>query len=151
MYFERIKNIREDFDLTQKEVANVLGISRALYSAMENDQVSFSLEKISILADYYNVSIDYLVGLNKSKRYTIKPNKANFNNLGKQLRHIRRKNKLTQENFAHELNSKQPAYAAYEKNKTIINLNKLYILAKKYNFSIDQILEKIEENNEYEI
>ncbi|MDD4282661.1 MAG: helix-turn-helix transcriptional regulator [Bacilli bacterium] len=142
MYFERIKFTREDLDLTQREISEILGIKRGIYTAMENGLVSFPLPLIEKLADYFNLSIDYLVGISNIKRYTITPKPANFKNLGKNIRKIRRKNRLTQENIADDLNIKQPSFASYENGKTLIKLDRLYTLAKKYNFSIDGILEK---------
>ncbi|MDD2181718.1 MAG: helix-turn-helix transcriptional regulator [Bacilli bacterium] len=147
MYFERIKNIREDNDLTQKEIAQILGISRANYSAMENGRISFSLLNISKIADYYNISIDYLLGLTNTKRYTINNNELNLNDFGKSLRKARRKLRLTQENIAFDLGVTQPTYANYEKGKTIISVNRLFILSKKYNLSFDQLLGKTPNND----
>lgn len=147
MYFERIKNIREDNDLTQKEIAQILGISRANYSAMENGRISFSLLNISKIADYYNISIDYLLGLTNTKRYTINNNELNLNDFGKSLRKARRKLRLTQENIASDLGVTQPTYANYEKGKTIISVNRLFILSKKYNLSFDQLLGKTPNND----
>lgn len=147
MYFERIKNIREDNDLTQKEIAQILGISRANYSAMENGRISFSLLNISKIADYYNISIDYLLGLTNTKRYTINNNELNLNDFGKSLRKARRKLRLTQENIAFDLGVTQPTYANYEKGKTIISVNRLFILSKIYNLSFDQLLGKTPNND----
>jgi len=142
MYFEKIKFTREDLDLTQREIAEILGIKRGMYTAMENGIVAFPLPLIEKLADYYNLSIDYLVDITNIKRYTITPKSADFNSLGKNIRKIRRQNRLSQENFADDLNIKQPSLAAYENGKTLIKLDKIYILAKKYNFSIDGVLNK---------
>lgn len=148
MYFERIKFTREESDLTQREIASILNIKRGIYTAMENGQVSFSLEKIEELADYYNLSIDYLVGLTNTKRYTINPKKANLNDLGKKIRKVRKKIRQSQENFATDLNMKQPSYGAYESGRTAIKLDKLYILAKTYGFSIDKLLGKYNDSEE---
>lgn len=144
MYFERIKFTREDLDLTQKEISEILGIKRGIYTAMENGIVSFPLPIIEKLSDYYNLSIDYLTGITNNKRYMINPLSANFDDLGKQIRKIRRYNRLSQENLAEDLKIKQPSYAAYENGKTQIKLDKLYILAVKYNFSIDGVLGKFD-------
>jgi len=142
MYFERIKDSREESDLKQREVAEILGITRENYSAIENGRISFSLIKLSELADYYNLSIDYLLGLTNEKRYSLKPKEIDLCAIGKNLKKARRLLHLTQENFASDLKIKQPSYVAYEKNKTIISVDKLYILARKYNLSFDKLLGK---------
>ena len=57
----RIKNLREDNDLTQSEISKILNISQVAYSYYELNKRSIPLELLSKLADYYNTSIDYLV------------------------------------------------------------------------------------------
>ena len=57
----RIKNLREDRDLTQKQLSQFLNISQVAYSYYEIDKRNIPLELLSKLADYYNTSIDYLL------------------------------------------------------------------------------------------
>ena len=57
----RIKNLREDNDLTQVELAKFLNISQVAYSNYELNKRSIPLELLSMLADYYKTSIDYLI------------------------------------------------------------------------------------------
>ncbi len=68
MTIERLKDIREDRDLTQKEIANVLGIPQQNYSRYEMGVVKMPVEKYEILADFYNVSVDYLIGRTDNKK-----------------------------------------------------------------------------------
>ena len=60
MDLQRIKDLREDHDLTQKEIAKILGISQRYYSNLENGNRTLSADILIMLADYYNVSLDYL-------------------------------------------------------------------------------------------
>lgn len=60
MNISRLKEIREDHDLYQKDVANLLGITQQQYNKYELGINAIPLEKINILADYYETSIDYL-------------------------------------------------------------------------------------------
>ena len=62
MYFRRIRDLREDHDLMQKEVAAVLGIQQTVYSRYERGFQTIPLEHLIKLADYYRVSTDYLLG-----------------------------------------------------------------------------------------
>ncbi len=62
MNIERLKEIRQDRDLYQKDVANFLGIKQQQYSEYELGSVLISIEKLSKLADFYNTSVDYLIG-----------------------------------------------------------------------------------------
>ena len=62
MKYQRIQNLREDNDLTQKELSNYLQISPRAYSHYENGTRTIPIEMLSRLASYYNTTIDYLVG-----------------------------------------------------------------------------------------
>lgn len=57
----RIKNLREDNDLTQKQISKFLNISQVAYSYYELNKRSIPLELLSKLADFYNTSTDYLL------------------------------------------------------------------------------------------
>ncbi len=58
----RIRDLREDLDLTQKQVADYLLCDQSLYSKYERDERPLPLEYADKLADYYQVSVDYLIG-----------------------------------------------------------------------------------------
>lgn len=62
MYYNRIKEIREDKSLTQSDIAKILNTTQQQYSKYELGIQIIPLEKIYILANFYNTSIDYLVG-----------------------------------------------------------------------------------------
>lgn len=62
MYLRRIYDLREDHDLTQKAVAEYLGIQPNVYRRYEKGIRDFPLEILIKLADFYHVSIDYLLG-----------------------------------------------------------------------------------------
>ena len=61
MKYERIRNLREDKDLTQTEIAKYLHISQRTYSRYENDERAIPTEILSLLADFHNTSTDYLI------------------------------------------------------------------------------------------
>ena len=62
MYYRRIRDLREDHDLMQKEIAAVLGIQQTVYSRYERGFQTIPLEHLVTLANYYHVSTDYLLG-----------------------------------------------------------------------------------------
>lgn len=68
MYFKRLKDLREDKDLYQKDIAKLLGISQQYYSQYELGKFTMPVELLIKLAQYYNVSLDYLVGLSDIKK-----------------------------------------------------------------------------------
>ena len=57
----RLRDIREDMDLTQKELAEYLHIKQNTYSQYETGVISLTAEVLIKLADYYSVSVDYLL------------------------------------------------------------------------------------------
>ena len=59
----RLRDMREDRDLEQKEVAAILHVSQQYYSRYERGEVDLPIRHYITLARYYNVSIDYLAGL----------------------------------------------------------------------------------------
>lgn len=62
MVFERIRDLREDHDKKQKELAEYLGVQQNTYSDYETGKINVPIETLIKLADYYKVSLDYLVG-----------------------------------------------------------------------------------------
>lgn len=62
MNINRLKEIREDRDIFQKDVANFLNIKQQQYSEYEIGKRLIPINYLSELADFYNVSIDYLLG-----------------------------------------------------------------------------------------
>lgn len=67
MIYERIRNLREDKDLTQTDIAKYLHLSQRTYSYYETGEHAIPVEILSRLADYYHTSIDYLVGRTNCK------------------------------------------------------------------------------------
>ncbi len=62
MQFQRIEDLRVDHDLTQQQVADILGCQREVYRRYEKGTRTIPVEFLIKLADHYRVSIDYLVG-----------------------------------------------------------------------------------------
>lgn len=58
----RIRDLREDNDLKQKDLAAYLTIDQSTYSDYENGRINVPIEQLIKIADYYNVSLDYIVG-----------------------------------------------------------------------------------------
>lgn len=66
-YPERIKELRQDNDLTQKEVAGILKIAQTTYSQYELYKRPMPIECLMILCKFYNVSADYILGFTNMK------------------------------------------------------------------------------------
>jgi transcriptional regulator with XRE-family HTH domain len=67
-YVIRIKNLREDSDKTQQEIADYLGTSQTMYARYERGANEMPVRHLIKLAEYYHVSLDYLCGLTNHKQ-----------------------------------------------------------------------------------
>ncbi len=72
MYYKRLRDMREDHDLTQRQVAEILGTTQQVYSEYEKGIREIPLSRIITLAKKYKCSVDYLVGLSNTKTYKSK-------------------------------------------------------------------------------
>ncbi|WP_368742561.1 helix-turn-helix domain-containing protein [Enterococcus casseliflavus] len=61
--FQRIRDLREDNELTQRQIATLLNVSQSTYSRYENGALDIPIQTLIKLANYYDTSIDYLVNL----------------------------------------------------------------------------------------
>lgn len=68
MIYERIRNLREDSDFTQQQIADKLFINRRTYSSYENGVRNMPIEILSLIADIFNTSTDYLIGRTDVKK-----------------------------------------------------------------------------------
>ena len=68
MYFQRLRDLREDMDLNQTQIAEILHTSQTVYSRYERGFQTIPVEHLLILADFYNVSIDYILGITNNKK-----------------------------------------------------------------------------------
>lgn len=74
----RLRDLREDKDLSQEKISKLLNITQAQYSRIENDEYQLSYDSLIKLATFYNTSIDYILKLtNEIKPYP----KRNTNNI----------------------------------------------------------------------
>ena len=62
MYLRRLRDLREDMDLKQINIAQILNIQQTVYSRYERGYQTIPLEHLIKLADFYGVSLDYIVG-----------------------------------------------------------------------------------------
>lgn len=144
---EHLRNIREDHNLRQIDVANILGINRSTYTSYEIERDTIPIIHLNNLCNYFNISIDYALGLIKEKQY--KNSRLNINrSLSKErLKKLRKDNKLTQTEIAKILNTSRSTWTGYEYGKYQIPTLLLYELAKKYDSSVDYLLGKIDNKN----
>lgn len=63
VYIKRIRDLREDHDKTQQEIANILGTSQTMYARYERGANELPIHHLITLCKYYKVSADYILGL----------------------------------------------------------------------------------------
>lgn len=66
-YTRRLRDLREDHDKTQRDIAEVLGTSQTMYARYERGANELPLRHLVKLAEYYRVSTDYLLGVSDTK------------------------------------------------------------------------------------
>ena len=67
-FFQRLKDLREEKGLTQKEIAYILNTTQRQYSRWETGEFEMPVSNYLKLAIYYNISLDYITGLTKERR-----------------------------------------------------------------------------------
>lgn len=69
--YQRLKDMREDSDKKQEDIASILNITRQQYQLYESGKREMPMHHFTVLARYYNVSLDYLAGLTDTPRKLI--------------------------------------------------------------------------------
>ena len=146
IYGEKLKELREAKNITQSNIANILGIARALYAQYETYDKIIPLYHLNTLSNYFDVSLDYLFGIANIKCYNLynKIEAIDKKLVGANLKQFRKDNKIVLTKLANLLNTSHSTLSAYENGKTLILTSFLYIICKEYNISADYLLGKIE-------
>jgi DNA-binding protein len=140
--FIKLKDIREDHDISQKEMANILGVTRSAYSLWELGINIIPLKPLVTYANYFNYSIDYVLGLTNDRRKNNVTPELDLKVLGNNIKNLRIKNELSQENLANILGVTQACITRYEKGLVCISTSNLYNLSKEFRVSISYLCGK---------
>lgn len=131
VFAEQLKTLRKINGLTQKELAEKLKIKQNSYSDWENGKSEPNIEMLVRIADYFDVSLDYLLG-GKMKNITEEFSLC--------LKKLRMKRKLSQKQIAEELKISQQQYSKWEGGIITTNAETLVRLANYFDVSIDYLL-----------
>ncbi|CDF11553.1 putative uncharacterized protein [Mycoplasma sp. CAG:776] len=134
-----LRELREEKNLSQADIALQLNIQGKVYSQYETEYTIIPIKHLIILSDYFNVSLDFILGFTKIKQYS-----KTSNILKCRLKEFRKEHKLTQEKLAQFLNTTHSVIADYERNRYLIATPFLYQICRKYNISADYLLGKID-------
>lgn len=144
--YPHIRDIREDRDKLQKEIAEYLGITYTAYGKYETGQNKIPVHRVIALAKYYNVSVDFLLG--ETRSLIRHPESAE--NPSNRLREIRKRRNLTQTQIAEKINMSQMGYSKYETGEIMLHTRLLIKLSRIYNVSIDYLLGLTDVEERYE-
>lgn len=142
MISERLKDIREDSDLKQNEMAEILKTTQANYSRWENGVELIPLKKLTIFCNYFDISMDYVIGITRKSNGNGK-HKLESKVIGKNLKALRDKNNLTQVDLANLLNTSQSTISAYESGKTTLLTAFAIQIINEYKISLDWLCGRI--------
>ena len=144
MYFyQRLRDLREDNDRSQSEIAEILNTSREQYSRWESGKRELPVHNFIALARYYSVSLDYLAGLVSEPRKLecTEPYMCYY----KRLRELRKNNGKSQSEISEILNTLQEQYSRWENGKRELPMHHFITLARYYNVSLDYLAGLISE------
>src|SRR5690625_2521072 len=109
----RLKKVRIYADLKQREVAEILGVSRNSYNMWERENDLIQLRQLEKFCNIFHVSLDYVLGFTDVWEYE-NSKRIDPKLLAKRIKRIRRKNDLTQDDLAKILNITRSSISKYE-------------------------------------
>ncbi len=147
MIFEKIRELRENSELTQRDIAKILNVSKSTYNRWETGEAFIPLHHLNELCIYYNISMDYIIGLSEKKTANSYYTTLNKNIIGKRLLDFRRENRISQNDLAKLLNTSHSTISAYEHGKTLLLTVFAYQISTKFNISLDWLCGRSEKKN----
>ena len=130
--YRKLRYIRENNNIIQKDVAKILNLSKSQYCLYETESVTIPIKYLIVLANYFNVSLDYIFEFTDTMQYKNSSSE------------IRKENKLTQTDLANILNTSFTTISSYERGVNLISTNYIYTICREFNISADYILGKID-------
>lgn len=145
MSYNKIVDLREEHELTQQELANIIGGSRVNISNWENDKEIPNIQRINKMIDHFDLSLDYIFKINNNRFYK-NSRKGELNRVitGQRLRSFREKENLTLKELAEELNTTSSTLSAYETGKNMLLAAFAIQICKTYKISMDWLYGKID-------
>ena len=144
-YKETMKMLRTYELITQEKMAEILNIKRSTYKEYELQNSIIPVIHLNEFCNYFNVSIDYILGLTNKRNYSNSRKEINKIISKSRLQTFRKRHKLTQQELANFIKADKSTISKYETGKNIIATPFLYQICKKYNISADYLLGKIDE------
>lgn len=144
--FNNLKKIREDHELSQRDIAKILKISKSSYNYFETGEHIIPLKHLFNFCNIFHVSMDYVCGLTDINVPNQKC-KLDMKVISFRLKKTRLKNQLTQMELAKIINTSQSNISSYENGKTLILTAFIYSFAKHFNISLDYLAGRCNNTN----
>lgn len=139
----KLKKVRIYADLKQREVADILGVSRNSYNMWEREYDIIPLKQLDKFCNFFNVSLDFVLGFSDTWKYNdCKP--INPELLAKRIKRIRRENDLTQDDLANILNITRSSISKYENEVNLALTSYIIGFCKYFHVSADFVTGKID-------
>lgn len=136
MISERLLDIRDEANLKQEDIAEILKVSQSNYSRWENGRELIPLNKLNMLCNYFKVRMDYVIGISRDSK-CLKEYDFKKEIIGENLKKLREEKGITQKELAKFLNTTQSTISAYESGKTTLLTAFALQIVEKYNISLD--------------
>ncbi len=147
MIDNKLKYAREVLEMTQEELGYIFGVSRKTISGWETASNPIPFNKLIKFCNLYDFSLDFLMGLTRKNIEYNKQIKTSKKQIGKRLKTLRIKLKLSQEKFANKCGISQTTYSHYETGFNLITTTTAYSICKTYNISMDWIVGRTNNKN----
>ena len=142
MLDNNLKYAREDLEMTQEELGYVFGVKKATISNWENGYDIIPLNKLVKFCNLYNYSFDFIVGFTRENKIYPKLNKIDKIKIGKNLKDLRNRLNLTQQQIADECSISRATFCHYELGMNLISTLTLYTICKNHKISMDSFLKQ---------
>lgn len=135
-----IEKLRDEKDLLKKEVAKIIGVVESVYCEWENEKLSIPTQRIYQLANFFEVNIDYMMGISNIRTHIKTNNEINIQLVSSRLKEIRKSLNMTMRDLSKKFNTSSSAISNYENSKFLILSPFLIELCIFSNYSIDWVL-----------
>ncbi len=136
----KLREIREKNDLTQRQMAKILNISKSYYNYFETGERIITVYHLNNFCNIFHYSMDYVLGLSKHNIVPKDKIELDINIISKRIKEIRKIKKLKQRELAKIMNTTQSTVSSYENAKSLILTAFLYEMCKELNVSVDYII-----------